>query len=181
MTNLLEGGKISKYACKDSKCLEIEEKEVDIGISNSWFTKIRTILSGIQVKVIHDQALDESEKGLLQTSRLPLFKIVNVLSAYHRGRSCTMELDNLSDIISWDLLSQILNEAIETVRKGCIQLRETSMFSIEIDRYLSDLEHVRKVVRRYEEQAKKGIDLEMRLIQKMQLLENQINSEIMIN
>jgi hypothetical protein len=91
------------------------------------------------------------------------------------------ELDNLADIISWDVLAQILNEAIETVRKGYLQLRETSMYASKINEYMDNLEHVRKIVRRYEEHAKKGIDLEMRLIQKMQLLEKQINSEIMVD
>lgn len=181
LIRLLEGGRITKYRCKDQQCLEIIEVEEDIGSSDSWFIKIRSNLSNMQIKIINDEPLNESEKQLLQTSRLPLFKIINVLSAYHRGRSCAMELDYLSDIISWDLLAQILNEAIETVRRGCIQLRETSAFSTKIDRYMDDLEHLRKIVRKYEEHAKKGIDLEMRLIQKMQLLEKQVNSEIMIN
>jgi hypothetical protein len=69
------------------------------------------------------------------------------------------ELDNLADIISWDVLAQILNEAIETVRKGYLQLRETSMYASKINEYMDNLEHVRKIVRRYEEHAKKGIEL----------------------
>jgi len=181
LTNLLEGGKITKYGCKDTKCLVIEEKEIDVGTQDCWFVKIRKSLEEIQSKIIADIPLVDAEKGLLQTSRLPLYKIVNVLSAYHRGKTCTTELDNLADIISWDVLAQILNEAIETARRGCLHLRATNMYSVEVDGYMNDLEHVRTVVRRYEEHARRGIDLEMRLIQKMQLLEKQINSEIMVN
>jgi conjugative transfer pilus assembly protein TraH len=181
LNHLLEGGKIKKYACKDVKCLDIEEVEQDISLSDSWFAKIRQNLLTMQEKIIYDIELEPSEKGLLQTSRLPLFKIVNVLSAYHRGRPCTLELDNLANIISWDVLAQIINETIETVRRGCLQLRASSMYATKIDLYLNDLERVQKIVRRYEEHARKGIDLEMRLIQKMQLLEKQIKSEIMVN
>ena len=181
LRKLLEGGKVTRYICGDKNCLSITEVDQEILIADSWFVRIRRYLMDIQDKVIKDQPLDDGEKGLLQTSRLPIFKIINVLTAHQRGRPCTTELDNLADIISWDVLAQILNEAIETVRRGCIQLRETSMYANKIDNYMTDLEHVRKVVHRYEEHAKKGIDLEMRLIQKMQLLEKQINSEIMVD
>ena len=180
LTHLLEGGKVKKYKCRDEKCLFVDEVEVDISLTNSWFAKIRNALSGMQEKVVRDEPLNDAEKGLLCTSKLPLFKIVNVLSAYHRGGPCPVELDSLSDIVSWDVLSQVIKEAIDTVRRGCLQIRENAMYANDIDRYLNDLERVQQVVRRYEAQAQKAIDLEMRLFQKMQLLEKQVNSEIMV-
>jgi len=181
LTKLLEGGKITKYTCGDNQCLTIKEVEKEISSADSWFVKIRDSLNNMQMKIVSDIPLDQSEKGLLSTSRLPLFKIVNVLSAYHRGSSCALELDNIANIVSWDVLAQIINEALDTVRRGCVKLRGTSMYSTRIDYYLSDLDRVQKVVQRYESHAQKAIDLEMRLIQKIQLLEKQINSEIMVN
>jgi conjugative transfer pilus assembly protein TraH len=181
MTTLLEGGSIKKYTCKDKeKCLVVEEKEEFILPENSWFEKIRGCLTSMQEKAVKDIPLDDSEKGLLCTTRLPLSKIVNVLSAYHRGGPCPIDMDNIADIITWDVLAQVINEAIETVRRGCLHLRANSMYVSQTDRYLEDLERVRNVVQRYEEHVHKAMDLEMRLIQKMQLLEKQINSEIMV-
>lgn len=181
LTHLLEGGRVMKYTCEDSKkCLVVKEVEMNIASTDSWFAKIRSSLLSMQEKVIRDEPLNENEKGLLCTSKLPLFKIVNVLSAYHRGGPCAVELDSIADIVSWDILSQVIKEAIDTVRKGCLQIRDNSMYAVKIDRYLNDLERVQQVVRRYETQSQKAMDLEMRLIQKMQLLENQVNSEIMV-
>ncbi len=181
LTRLLEGGKVRKYKCRDiEKCLFVDEVDVEISPTSSWSAKIRTALTSMQEKVINDIPLDESEKGLLCTSRLPLFKIVNVISAYHRGRPCPVELDSISEIVSWDVLSQVIKEAIDCVRRGCLQIRKNSMYADDIDRYLNDLERVQQVVTRYETQAHKAIDLEMRLFQKMQLLEKQVNSEIMV-
>lgn len=182
LTRLLEGGKVTKYTCEDKKkCLVVLEKEEEISVQDSWFAKIRIALMNMQKKAADDEPLDSSEKGLLCTSRLPLSKIVNVLSAYHRGAPCPVDMDSIADIVTWDILAQVINEAIETVRRGCMYLRANSMYVADVDRYLEDLERVRKVVKRYEEHAHKAIDLEMRLIQKMQLLEKQINSEIMVN
>ena len=182
LTHLLEGGTVKKYKCSDKeKCLKVYESEENIQLKDSWFSKIRNTLISMQDKIKRDDPLDNSEKGLLNTSRLPLFKIVNVLSAYHRGGTCAVDLDSIADIITWDVLAQIINEAIDTVRRGCAQLRAQSMYGGEIDKYLNDLERVTKVVKRYEEHAQKAIDLEMRLIQKIQLLEKQLNSEIMVH
>ena len=92
-----------------------------------------------------------------------------------------MDLESLADVVTWDVLSQILHEAIYTVQRGCMQLKAQSMYSLQIDDYLKKLEQVQAIFRRFEDKAQKAIDLEMRLIQKMQLLEKQLNSEIMVN
>lgn len=181
LKRLLEGGMVTKYTCKDKdKCLEVIEAEEELNLEDSWFYKIRRTLANMQQKAIQDEPLDSAEKGLLCTSRLPLAKIVNVLSAYHRGKTCAVEMDSIAEIITWDVLAQVINEAIETVRRGCLYLQANSIYRGDTDRYLADLERVRKVVQKYEAHAHKAIDLEMRLIQKMQLLEKQINSEIMV-
>lgn len=179
---LLEGGTIKKYSCEDKKkCLVLKETDEKILLKDSWFERIRTTLASMQEKAKNDQPLDTIEKGLLSTSRLPLYKFINVLSAYHRGKPCPLDVDQLADIVTWDVLVQTIHEAIETVRRGCLLLRDSSMYSTQIDRCLKDLEHVRESVQRYEVHLQKGIDLEMRLIKKMQMLENQLNSEIMVN
>jgi conjugative transfer pilus assembly protein TraH len=181
LTSLLEGGNVRKYSCQDvGKCLIILEKDEAISSEKSWFYQIRTAIAGMETKVKNDEPLNNSEKGLLSTTSLPLYKIVNVLSAYHRGNSFSSEMDSIADIVTWDVLSQIINEAIDAVTRGCQHLRANSMYASEIDQYMKDLERVKIIVRRYEKNVHKAMDLQMRLLQKLQLLEKQINSEIMV-
>ena len=181
LTNLLEGGNVKKYSCNDKeKCLIISENEQVISTEDSWFSKIRKAIAGMELKVRNDVPLDTSEKGLLSTTRLPLYKIVNVLSAYHRGSSFASEMDSIADIVTWDVLGQIINEALEAVRKGCRHLRANSMYGAEIDLYIKDLDRVEMIVRNYERKTQQAMDLQMRLLQKLQLLEKQVNSEIMV-
>lgn len=181
LTNLLDGGIVKKYTCEDKdKCLVILEKDEAISNEDSWFYKIRKTIASMENKTVNDEPLNESEKGLLSTTRLPLYKIINVLSAYHRGNSFTSEMDSIADIVTWDVLSQIIHEAIDAVTRGCQHLRANSMYSAEIDQYIKDLDRVKMIVARYEKNVQKAMDLEMRLLQKLQLLEKQINSEIMV-
>ena len=182
LDHLLKGGMIKKYKCSDTdKCLKIEEIDVMISDEESWLSRIRKAIFSMHEKARSDTPLNENEIGLLSTTRLPLYKIINVLSAYYRGGSCAMDLESLADVVTWDVLSQILHEAIYTVQRGCMQLKAQSMYSLQIDDYLKKLEQVQAIFRRFEDKAQKAIDLEMRLIQKMQLLEKQLNSEIMVN
>jgi conjugative transfer pilus assembly protein TraH len=183
LTNLLDGGTVIKYKCQDdknNKCLTIKETAEVLSKDDSWFSRIRSTIASMASKTINDESLDASEKGLLSTTRLPLYKIINVLSAYHRGNSFSAEMDGIADIVTWDVLSQIIYEALDSVTRGCQQLRANSMYSAEIDQYLEDLERVKKIVSRYDRKIQKAMDLEMRLLQKLQLLEKQINSEIMV-
>jgi len=180
LTRLLEGGKIKRYRCKDEKCLDIEEVEEDISTTDSWISKMRQYLLSIQRKIVNDEPLNETEKSFLSTMRLPIYKFVNVLCAYQRGKIMTSEIDNIATIVSWDFMSQVIREAIETVRKGCLILREKSMYATRIDDYTKSLDRVRDIVNRYEDHAKKGMEIEIRMIQKTQLLEKQVNSEIMV-
>jgi len=177
---LLEGGKIKKYSCRDSKCLDVLEVDTDISSTDSWIAKMRKYLLSIQKKIINDEPFEDSEKGFLTTTKLPLLKFIIVLSAYHRGKIFNSEIDNIAMIVSWDIMAQIIMEAIETVRRGCLILREKNMYSTQIDKYIESLNRVELIVNRYEDHARKGLDIEMRMIEKIKLLEKQVYSEIMV-
>ncbi len=180
---LISGGTTFKYKCADNskQCLTMMEESTTIDSTNSWLYKIRTTLMNMQNKIINDETLSEEEKSLLSTTRLPLYKALNVLTAYRRGQPCPLDMQSLADLIAWDVLAQVINSALETIRHGCQQLKTKSMYSTQIDEYLHDLERVRTIVRGFEEKTQKTLDLEMQLIQKLQLLEKQIQSEIFIN
>lgn len=182
LQRIIEGGKITKYKCDErDKCLNLVEEEVEYTQETAWVSRIRNTLQSMQEKAITDQPLDSSEKGLLATTRLPLYRAVNVLAAYRRGQSCAADINNIADIVAWDVLSQVINEALEAVNRGCVQLKLNSMYENKVKEYHQSLDRIQKVVQRYEERMQKALDLEMRLIEKIQLLEKQVCSEIIVN
>ncbi len=182
LQRIIEGGEIVKYVCKDSEqCLTVLEKDEILTSENCWFARIRKTLVSMQNKAIHDEPLNDEEKGLLATTRLPLYKFVNVITAYRKGKPCPFDFQSIADIVAWDVLAQVIAEAIETAMQGCMQLRLSSAYSTETDAYMKSLERVRSLVQGYESRTQKALDLEMRLIEKMQILEKQINSQILID
>ena len=179
---LMEGGKTTLYVCQnlktDKHCLVVVDKEIDCSTSSSWLGRVRDQLIQIQDKILADAELSEDEKGLLAKSRLPLYKIVNVLTAYKKG-SCPVDLYQVSEVVAMDLLMQFLREAIELVREGTLQFKNEQMYSGgEIDDYLEELKHVEKKVHYYETRSMQLFEREFLLIQKVQLIEEQLRAEL---
>ena len=181
---LIEGGKTTIYKCKQSDsisqnyCLQVEEREIDFSSSNSWIGKVRNQLINMQEKVLSDVELSDDEKALLAESRLPLYKIVNVLTAYKRG-TCPIDLYQVAEIVAMDLLMQFLNEAIEIVREGALQYKNEKMYGVdEINDFLEELKLVESKVRYYETRSMQLFEREFVLIQKIQLIEDQLRTEL---
>jgi len=178
---MLEGGELSLYSCqKDTKrCLIVTERKEVVRKVAAWKGKINLLLSNIQRKILQDVELSNEEKEVLTNSRLPLYKIVNVLTAYKKGY-CPVELREIADIVAIDLLFQYFREVIELVRDGASQLKRGQMYSDAVDEYLENLNRVEGVVRHYEERIARDVNKEFQLIQKIQMLEEQIALEIRI-
>lgn len=178
LRTIIEGGNASIYKCKDTKqCLIIAESPITLDSSLSWLGKVRSKLIEIQSKIINDTELCKEEMDFLAKSRLPLYKIVNVLTAYKKG-ICPIDLYQVADIVAMDILAQCLREGIESVRDGCFHLRRQQMYGDEIDQYVASLDRISEEVRRYETQSMHMVTRELQIMQKMQILEEQIASEI---
>jgi conjugative transfer pilus assembly protein TraH len=175
---MIEGGKTTIYQCKGQNCLQVSEKEMDFSSSNSWLGRVRNQLISMQEKILSDTELSEEEKALLTRSRLPLYKIVNVLTAYMKG-ACPVNLYQVAEIVAMDLLMQFLGEAIETIREGALQFKTEKMYGgDEITDFLEELKHVEEKVRHYETRSMQLFEREFLLIQKVQLIEDQLRAEL---
>jgi len=177
---LLEGGTATIYGCenlKDEKCLWIKEREITVTESQAWVGKVRNQLTEMQNRILGDEELYDSEKELLNKTRLPLYKIVNVMTAYKKGH-CPIDLYQVAELVAMDLLIQYIREAIQLVREGASQLRRGQMYADPLDEYLEDLRRVEKSVKYYEMRSKHLMELDFQLVQKLQLIEDQLAMEI---
>jgi conjugative transfer pilus assembly protein TraH len=179
---MIEGGKTTIYTCTDRResnlCLKVGEKEIDFSSSNAWLGRVKNQLIQMQEKILADTELSDDEKALLAKSRLPLYKIVNVLTAYKKG-FCPVDLYQVAEIVAMDLLMQFLSEAIEIVREGALQYRSVKMFGVdEVNEFLEELKHVEEKVRYYEIRSMQLFEREFLLIQKIQLIEDQLRTEL---
>lgn len=180
---ILDGGKTTIYTCnlddKTKQCLVISPQESNIDRNSCWSGKIENHLLSIQKKILDDQELSHEEQELLTKTHLPLYKFVNVLTAYKKG-ICPIDLKQIADIVAMDLLVQYLHQALVSVKASCRHLRSNLPFSTQVDEYLKSLESIESSIGYYDKRASRLMDQEVLIMEKMLLLEQQIASELCI-
>lgn len=178
---LLEGGTTQIYQCtgKNQDCLFMEMRELVIPPEQSWKGRIKQALATIQQKILVDTALSNEEIDLLSKSRLPLFKIVNVLTAYRRETS-PVSLYEVADIVGTEMLIQYLREIIGTIRLAAVQLERGQMYDFDIKNFITELDRVENFVSRYEERNYQRLEAENQLLLKIETLEQKIASQVIL-
>ena len=182
MQILLEGGTTKVYQCmgkNKNNCLTISTQDLTISAEQSWKGRIKQALASIQQKILTDTALSNEEIDLLSKSRIPLFKIVNVLTAYQRQTS-PVSLYEVADIVGTEMLIQYLREIIGTMRLAAVQLERGQMYDFDIKSYIEELDRVEGFVSRYEERNYQRLEAENQLINKIDAIEQKIASQVIL-
>lgn len=179
---LLEGGETQIYQCigKEKKnCLSVQMSKLKIKPEESWKGRIKKALASIQQKILDDKELDTQEIDLLSKSRVPLFKIVNVLTAYRRSTS-PVSLYEVADIVGTEMLIQYLREIIGSIRLAATQLERAQIYDFDIKGFIDELDRVEIFVSKYEERNYQRLEAENQLIQKIEAIEKKIASQVIL-
>jgi len=118
LSALLHGGAAASYSC-DTKgedgCLNPSKNNLSLNKSDSLVYRIENTINNIVTKIKTDEgALTEAEKAFLQSTRLPIYKMVNVQSAFTKDRS-VLDVASYSELIASDVLFKYLDETISLV------------------------------------------------------------------
>lgn len=169
---------------KIMKCDEItnclnplpEKQTVTITKNSALVTRVASLLRSISQKIIEDVPLTTQEIGLIQSTRIPIYKILNVQAAYQKD-SNILDVESYADVIATDILFQYLQENLELVRLSSrsLQYPEEIMrqFNEGINAALSD---VRSEQRNTQTQISQAFDL----IQQSQVLEQMLAGQLSV-
>lgn len=118
---LLYGGEAEVYYCTDSTdpngCLELGIKKITISKDQAFQTRVQNMLDDMVAKIRTDQKLSPDEIGLLQSTPLPIYKMLNVQVAYNK-LSSPIDVGGYADIIASDILFQYLEESLTIVKSS---------------------------------------------------------------
>ena len=176
LEKLLNGGDLELISCKDKKdnrCINTFKKKHYIAKEQGWMSKTTQKLDSIHRKVLSDTELNQEEIDFLGKSSLPLYKIVNVLTA-KEGRYAAESLANVSDLVAMEFLLQYLNEVVSLAEAGATQILRGQYESSNVREYLKNLEETKTLIRSYEHRSLQRSEKEFYLIQKMKLIEDEL-------
>lgn len=174
---LLHGGAAQVYVCDttDSEgCLNPAIKTLTISPNAGLQSQVSQLLEDITDKILTDTALTPSEIGLLQATRLPVYKMLNVQNAFVGDRQI-LDIVSYADVIATDILFQYLDENLSVVHTSVssLQYPESLMQSFE-----QGITQARASVRSAQQNASSQISLAAQLINQTQTIEQMLSGEL---
>jgi conjugative transfer pilus assembly protein TraH len=103
----MSGGRIRYYKCDTAdKCLHPRETELVLAKEKSLHLKIQTALVDLVTKIQNDNGEQEAtpaQRAIVNISTLPIYKIINVTTAFQKGRA-PISIQEYSELIAFDIL-----------------------------------------------------------------------------
>jgi conjugative transfer pilus assembly protein TraH len=113
--NLSTGKNVNVYACADEHCLSISNQTITLPPDKTFVGKIYALLKGMEEKIVLDEtALSPQEKAFLEATSLPVYKMLNVYSAFGRGTSLLFP-SHYAEVIAMDILYRYIESGINDV------------------------------------------------------------------
>jgi conjugative transfer pilus assembly protein TraH len=136
------------YKCDDpneNKCLAPSFQTLTLTEAQSLYGKVQTLLQSISAKVRTDQALSATEKGIINSTIIPILKIIAVEVAFKEGGS-PISITTFSEAIAHDILLQYLDEVMSLVWDSVTQLKKTQINDHMIEEFRAGIASSRKTL-----------------------------------
>jgi conjugative transfer pilus assembly protein TraH len=167
---LLHGGQARIYRCDNTDCLNPTVQTLSITPRQALGTQVKVLLESMVDKIYTDSPLSIEEIGLLNATRLPVYKMLNVQAAFMGGKS-VLDVMDYADVIATDILFQYLDESLSVMRTSSSSLPypETLMAS-----FFQGTSIARKSVMDAKQSAYTHVTMAAQLIQQTQALEQML-------
>ena len=176
VTALLLGGATSLYQCSagDGDCLRPKTATVTVAATHALQKKVQAILESLVARIYEDGEPTAEEKGFLNATRLPVYKMLNVLTAFRKGQA-PLDIHQYADLIALDVLYKYVLEVIDIVHDSVSQLRAVQVDETHMERFLNQLRTARQRITARRNSAFQHMDTVLSFIQSTQLVEKQLH------
>lgn len=169
---LLHGGQAQIYSCgtDTTECLNPSVQTVTIAPSDALESQVNTLLNDMVDKIYSDQPLTQTEIGLLNATRLPLYKMLNVQAAFAGNRQA-LDVTDYSDVIATDILFQYLDESLNVIKTSASSLQYPEVI---LAQFQKGLDAARKGVNDTQKNAYQQVTMSLQLIEQTQSIEKML-------
>ena len=174
VTGLLVGGATPIYRCNDDACLSPSLSKVTISDRHALQKRVHVILESLVQKIYEDGEPTAEEKDFLNSTRLPVFKMLNVLTAFRKGHA-PLDIHHYADLIALDVLYKYVLEVIDIVHDSVAQLRAVQVDESHMEKFLNQLRIARERITVRRNNAFQHMDTVLSFIQSTQLVEKQLH------
>jgi len=177
LSGLLMGGQTPVYKCDSDKCLNPTLVKTQIPAAQGLQYKVNATLESLITKIYQDDdssVLTEQEKGFLNSTQLPVYKMLNVATAYRRG-AMPLDIHQYSDLIAMDILYQYVIEILDVTHNSVSELKSIQVDDSHIERFLKQLSTARERITQRRKSAFQQMDNVLSFVQATQVIEKQLH------
>ena len=177
---LLHGGEARIYQCQDlegNQCLSVGPEMLRIAPEQGLVHQVKEILINLQNKIYEDEPLTKAEKDFLNSTRLPLYKILSVLTAYKRG-SAPIDVVDYAELAAVDILFQYLSEILDVIHESMHHLKTSQIDDTQIRRFQEGLTLARQKVDRKRLQTYEQVEQLFGFLKKTEMIEKMVSTRL---
>ena len=171
----LDGGAIEIYQCDgdpEDRCLNPSTGTVvTIPATDGLRARVQTMLASITDKVRTRTPLTAEEQAFLNLPSLPIYKMINVHSAYE-GVFADQTIQSYAEIVAIDLLYQLFEEFAETLET--VSSTATSGARDSVLAWKQQLADQRQLLIEYQIENNARVEVVEQIIAKTQAIERQL-------
>jgi conjugative transfer pilus assembly protein TraH len=172
------GNKAKIYKCDDraeDKCLSPTRGDFVVSKNKALLNKVEDLLRGIAEKArdYNVSGLTAEEKGLIESTKIPILKIIIVQNAFSAGNS-VINVTEFSEGIAYDMVLQFMEQVLDTVNLSLKELEKVQIDGKMISEFKQDIREARKQVLERRNGIYQQMHTTLSVIQKTKLTESQL-------
>ena len=170
---LLNGGTATIYKCDDTeKCLAPRTSTININPQSALRRKVGNTLQKMAEKFYSDTRLQNTEIGLMESTTLPIQKMLNIQMAFYKDQKI-LDITSYSDVISVDILFQYLNENLNIVRASTVNLQYPEEI---MSRFIEGVDAARRALRSEQKSVYAEITTTNNIVKQTRMIEDMLSS-----
>ena len=173
---LMKGGTLSQaYQCRDpEKCLDLTTIKVVLEPSHSLYAKLVSMLEELVRKVREDVAITQEELDLIQSTHLPIFKILSVQAAFGQGGS-PLTTSTIAEAVAYDMVVRYISRVLDIVETSLKNLESVQINNELIQAFQKGLYHTRQRLMEQRQGAYQQMMTHFHLIKRVQQIESYLH------
>lgn len=174
LSGLLNGGQTPIYKCDETdKCLNPSMANINLSEQKALLKKTHATLESLVNKIHEDEEATQEEKDFLNSTHLPVYKMLNVVTAYRKGQA-PLDIHQYGELIALDILYKYVLEVIDILHDSAAQLKAVQVDDAHMDRFLNQLRDARTRITERRKNAYQHMDTTLSFIKATQLIEKQL-------
>lgn len=174
---LVNGGQVNVYRCdkeEADRCLNPVKTAVNIAPQHAFLAKVDNLINSLSRKLKADEASTPAEKDFVNSTHLPIFKILTIQTAFKPDNN-PLKLTELSEVIAYDILLKYCHRVVDLVSESVKHLQSVQINDTDTQNFLSELRTSKTLIYQRRQGLFHQMNTTLAVMERTQQIERQLH------